>query len=427
MSFISYAQNFEDVMLWRALKDVDQGFYIDVGANDPTTDSVTKAFYERGWHGINVEPLTSHYQDLLADRSRDINLCCAAGETRGEIEVFECDIRGWATAAQSVVDKHVQRGHEGVYHRVPLRTLADICQEYVTSDIHFLKIDVEGLEKQVIRGGDFHKFRPWIVVIEATKPNSTEEVHEQWEDLLLAANYQLAYADGLNRFYVAAEHPELLQSLQYPPNVFDGFVLAAQVSAEVQAQQADARAYQAEVKSQQTIHQAEVKAQQAEIKAQQAEAKAQQAEAKAQQAEAKAQQAAAWAQQAEASMSAVCNSHSWRMTRPLRLLGKAVRWFVRGSMAWLTFAPMSRPRRALKSLLISLKNKSNAHPELKALTLRLLSRFPVLKARLINMGNQQGVTSIASCVKRPEQLSPRARQVYCDFKTAIEQQQKDNC
>ena len=32
MSFISYAQNFEDVMLWRALKHISEGFYIDIGA-----------------------------------------------------------------------------------------------------------------------------------------------------------------------------------------------------------------------------------------------------------------------------------------------------------------------------------------------------------------------------------------------------------
>jgi hypothetical protein len=32
MTFISYAQNYEDVMLWRALKDVSNGFWIDDGA-----------------------------------------------------------------------------------------------------------------------------------------------------------------------------------------------------------------------------------------------------------------------------------------------------------------------------------------------------------------------------------------------------------
>ena len=53
---ISYAQNFEDVILWRALRDVPNGFYIDIGAGHPVADSVTMHFYEHGWRGINVEP-----------------------------------------------------------------------------------------------------------------------------------------------------------------------------------------------------------------------------------------------------------------------------------------------------------------------------------------------------------------------------------
>lgn len=246
MSFISYAQNFEDVMLWRALKHVKEGFYIDVGANDPTIDSVTKAFYENGWSGINIEPLTPHFMDLQQERRRDINLCCAAGDSTGEIEVFECDRRGWATAEQSVADNHIQEGHKGVYHRVPIRTLSEICKEFVTGEIHFLKIDVEGLEKQVISGADFQRFRPWIIVVEATKPNSTEEVYEQWEGLLLASNYLVAYVDGLNRFYVSAEHPEIIPKLKYPPNVFDDFVLAVQFETETRAKLAEAALLQAE-------------------------------------------------------------------------------------------------------------------------------------------------------------------------------------
>ena len=48
MRFESYAQFLEDLVLHCALKDVDKGFYIDVGANDPTDLSVTKFFYDRG-------------------------------------------------------------------------------------------------------------------------------------------------------------------------------------------------------------------------------------------------------------------------------------------------------------------------------------------------------------------------------------------
>ena len=65
MTFISYAQNYEDVMLWRALQHVENGFYVDVGANDPTVDSVTKAFYDRGWRGLNIEPVQLYYKKPL--------------------------------------------------------------------------------------------------------------------------------------------------------------------------------------------------------------------------------------------------------------------------------------------------------------------------------------------------------------------------
>jgi len=52
----SYAQNFEDVILWRALKHVERGCYVDIGAWDPVIDSVSLAFYEQGWRGLHVEP-----------------------------------------------------------------------------------------------------------------------------------------------------------------------------------------------------------------------------------------------------------------------------------------------------------------------------------------------------------------------------------
>ena len=64
MSIVSFAQNFEDVLLWRALGDVEQGRYLDIGAQDPVADSVSLAFYNAGWRGVHVEP-TPAYAELL--------------------------------------------------------------------------------------------------------------------------------------------------------------------------------------------------------------------------------------------------------------------------------------------------------------------------------------------------------------------------
>ena len=80
---LSYAQNAEDVVLERAFADVEEGFYVDVGASAPVDDSVTFHFYERGWHGVNVEPDPDDYERLVARASRDVNLRAAVGSRQG--------------------------------------------------------------------------------------------------------------------------------------------------------------------------------------------------------------------------------------------------------------------------------------------------------------------------------------------------------
>ena len=54
---ISYAQNGEDIVLWRGLGHIRDGIYVDVGGWEPDLDSVTRLFYDRGWRGVDVEPI----------------------------------------------------------------------------------------------------------------------------------------------------------------------------------------------------------------------------------------------------------------------------------------------------------------------------------------------------------------------------------
>lgn len=249
MSFITYAQNNEDLVLYRALSEVQNGFYIDVGANDPSDDSVTKAFYDRGWRGINIEPLLSHWTDLERDRPEDINIRCAVGDHSGVMEIWEPEIRGWSTASVDVIAQHESDGLVGVTHSVPMRTLTEICQENGNREIHFLKIDVEGFERNVLLGMDFQKFRPWIIVVEAFDPVTKTENFETWESLLTSAQYLLSYADGLNRFYVAAEHEMLAERMKYPPNVFDDFIRVREVVSTHRAEKSECLSSELEEKN----------------------------------------------------------------------------------------------------------------------------------------------------------------------------------
>lgn len=228
---VSSAQNFEDIMLWRALAKIEQGSYVDIGAQDPSLDSVSKLFYDQGWRGINVEP-TPHYADLLRRwRPDEVVVQAAVGAKSGVLNFYEFPDTGLSTANRTIAEQHIKRGYQAKEIVVPCVTLDKIFGGLSGKDIHWLKIDVEGGEKEVLKGWVHSHLRPWIVVIESTYPMSQVETHKQWEMLILAKGYQFAYFDGLSRFYVAKGHDNLLEAFSAGPNVFDvmfhGFSLGA--------------------------------------------------------------------------------------------------------------------------------------------------------------------------------------------------------
>ena len=228
---ISYSQNFEDIMLWRALKSVEKGFYIDVGAFSPDADSVTRLFYEKGWTGINIEPNPLFLNSLKDRRPRDLNLPFAVSETSCFKEFHISENPGLSTLSDSVASEHRQKLNLAFKKiNVEVISLVDVWNRYISinSPVHFLKVDVEGSELAVLGGNDWRCNRPWIVVVEATYPMSPVECYQMWEHILLDADYLFAYADGLNRFYVSREHSHLLETFKYPPNVFDNFILSSQ-------------------------------------------------------------------------------------------------------------------------------------------------------------------------------------------------------
>jgi FkbM family methyltransferase len=225
--FVSYAQNREDVVLARALRPDDhEGFYVDVGAGDPVRDSVTKAFSDRGWRGVNIEPLAEEHGRLATSRPRDVNLNVAIGAVGGITKLYEGppENRGSSTVVPELAEAYRAEGQDFVAREVRMRTLASIADEHVSGPVDFLKVDVEGMEREVLVGADWEWFKPRVVVMEATVPNTTEPSHESWEPLLLAAGYRFALFDGLNRFYARDDEPELRDRLAAPANVLDDYV-----------------------------------------------------------------------------------------------------------------------------------------------------------------------------------------------------------
>ncbi len=229
--FVSYAQNLEDVMLWRALRQAvaGPGFYIDAGASDPTALSVTRAFYDRGWHGINIEPLPEQAGRLRQARPRDVVVEALLSDRAGPAVTFHRVIQAGQTGLSTVdaaeAARHAAAGATVETIEVPVTTLAAVCRDHVDGPVHFLKIDVEGAEAAVLAGADFAAVRPWIVVMEATQPLDASTADLGWEAGLLASGYRFVWFDGLNRFYLAEEHAALARHFTVQPNVFDNYIV----------------------------------------------------------------------------------------------------------------------------------------------------------------------------------------------------------
>lgn len=355
MRFISYSQNNEDVLLWRALGHVRDGFYIDVGANDPVEHSVTKAFYDAGWRGINIEPLPAHIAAFDEQRPGDINLAVAAGAEAGTLTLYDVPaVRGWASPEKSVADLHRAEGHDVAELTVPVRTLEDVCAEHVRGAIHFLKIDVEGFEGEVLRGMDFERWRPWVLVIEATLPNSRETNHASWEHLVTSRRYRYAWFDGLNRYYVAEEHAELLASFGIQPNVFDDYIShhldkawAANRAATASLEAAEEQAATARTELHDMIQFAE----NLEMEKQDALAEIAQLRQDLAQAHANGLQATLWARDLEERLNATWNSTSWKVTRPLRMAGSLVIRLRRPGLARRLLARVTKNQRIRRILI----------------------------------------------------------------------------
>lgn len=227
---ISYAQNFEDVILWRALKHIDNGCYLDVGAQDPIKDSVSLLFYEAGWRGIHVEPSRHYAARLRAARPDERVIEAAVGRKRGTITFYESVGTGLSTCDALLAEKQSADGFEFRETSASSITLSEVLDGAGGREIHWLKVDVEGFEEEAIKSWLPSTVRPWIVVIESAKPGSLDPTFADWEPTLVGLGYDFVYFDGLNRFYLSQQHPELAGAFGPGPNIFDGIVLSGENS-----------------------------------------------------------------------------------------------------------------------------------------------------------------------------------------------------
>lgn len=164
----SYSQWGDDIVIDSLLKNKKKGFYVDIGAYDPSRFSNTKKFYLRGWSGINIEPDPTKIQDFNIQRPRDINLNIGIGNKRGVMKFYKFSPNTLSTFSEKRAKENQKLGFKLLEIKtIHVQKLANVLEKYIKNkEINFFSIDTEGFDIEVLKGNNWKKFKPRVICVE---------------------------------------------------------------------------------------------------------------------------------------------------------------------------------------------------------------------------------------------------------------------
>jgi FkbM family methyltransferase len=175
------------------------GYFVDVGANEPEEGSQSWHLEKLGWRGVLVEPQPPLAQKLKERRSAAVFACaCSSPQNAGKTLPFQ--VAGIFSSLN--LNFFVAGMRKGEIIEVPVRTLDGILEEAnAPIPIDLLSIDVESHEVDVLNGLTLTRWQPRLIVIEDIVKN--RRLH--W--LLRSRGYKWVRRTGFNSWYVPANSP----------------------------------------------------------------------------------------------------------------------------------------------------------------------------------------------------------------------------
>ena len=196
----SFSQGSMDLILNIIFRDQRSGVYVDVGCQHPIKNNNTFLLYKRGWSGINIDLDRVNIDLFNYHRPRDFNFNSAISDKKEEVDLFYYHQK----SPINTLDKEVSNKQPAKLEKtlkIKTETLTDIIEKTTIKNIDILSIDVEGYELKVLKGLNFEKFKPKLIIAEfldltATKweipyNNLDNVVNSEIYRYMISKNYKL--------------------------------------------------------------------------------------------------------------------------------------------------------------------------------------------------------------------------------------------
>lgn len=191
--------------------NVDEGFFIEVGAYDGRSWTNTGFLADIGWTGIYIEPVQYHMEMCKANHKNNALIFeqCAIGNKTEYKDIY-------VAGGLSTFDEQTKNAHDVMFNqgelqkeRIFIQPLSAILEKYeIHKDFELLVVDTEGYEKEVFDSFDIKEYRPKMIIVELC------DVHPSFNDFpeaqhnaklvrqhIISNGYKEIYLDAINTIF----------------------------------------------------------------------------------------------------------------------------------------------------------------------------------------------------------------------------------
>ena len=203
----SYSIHGEDLVVEKYFKDIDNGFYVDLGCYHPIQYNNTILLYQKGWRGINIDINEFSIKLFNFCRPDDLNLNLAVSDKNAEIDFY---YQKKLSLLSTIKKSQLNFAFQGKIKKkkISSQTLTKVLDDskYKNKQIDFLDVDVEGADLDVLKSLDFSRYSPKLICVEILPKNMNfENINMEKSNIynfLKMKNYQKIWSSLFNHIFI---------------------------------------------------------------------------------------------------------------------------------------------------------------------------------------------------------------------------------
>ena len=214
---IFYSQFGEDIILKGfILRNINNGFYVDVGCYHPKKHSNTYKLYKRGWRGINIDLDRLKIKAFDWVRPQDHNVTAAISDQKSTVKVYSF---GHYSLVSTIDEQTALKNVDNIKstREVETKTLNEIIEKspFAGRQIDLLTIDAEGHDLNVLKSLDFKTYKPKLVIVESHLMNIDQIMETEMYQLLKGRGYYLINWVGFSLFFTFPDNHLLMPHIPF--------------------------------------------------------------------------------------------------------------------------------------------------------------------------------------------------------------------